>query len=242
MRSTEGMASRWIIPDVHGCVKTLQALVEKQLQLRKFDALYLLGDYIDRGPDGKAVLDYLMDLQDAEYQIFPIKGNHEAMCVDAFRADQKKRLFGGKSLEQRQWEQVGAKETLLSFGVRHPREIPQKYIDWMEACLPYVELESYVLVHAGMNFDAENPFDDTDSMLWTRSFKVDFEKSHGKKVIHGHIPCDLSFIDLVIKENERYDFVILDNGVFVTDLPGYGNLLAYNVDTKELVVQSNLDM
>jgi serine/threonine protein phosphatase 1 len=236
------MSQRWIIPDIHGCVKTVQTLLEYQLKVTKHDKIYFLGDYIDRGPDGKGVIDYLMHLKEEEYDVYFIKGNHEDMCVSAFEADQKKRLFGGKHPEQKEWEAVGAAETLKSFGVKHPREIPQRYIDWMNACVPYIELEDYILVHAGMNFNLPNPFEDTKSMMWTRSFHVNYEKSGGRKIIHGHIPVDYSFMSLVIENNDSYDFIVLDNGVFATKKPGMGNLMAFNPDTKQLVAQSNMDM
>ena len=236
------MSQRWIIPDIHGCLKTLKVLLENQLKITKNDKVYFLGDYIDRGPDGKGVLDYLMRLKEEEYDIYCIKGNHEDLCVKAFEADQKKKFFGGKHEEQKLWEAVGSKETLVSFGVKHPHEIPRQYIDWMNDCLLYVELEDYILVHAGMNFKASDPFEDTQSMMWTRKFKVDFNKSHGKKIIHGHIPVDSSFMSLVIENNESYDFIVLDNGVYVTDKPGMGTLTAFNLDTKQLVIQSNIDM
>jgi serine/threonine protein phosphatase 1 len=235
------MSQRWIIPDIHGCAQTLKALLESMLRVTKNDELYFLGDYIDRGPDSKEVIDYLMRLQKEEYNVHFIKGNHEDMCVKAFEADQKKKFLGGKHPEQKEWEAVGAKASLESFGVKHPREIPQLYIDWMNACVPYIELEEYILVHAGMNFGLKDPFEDTKSMMWTRSFKVDYNKSHGKKIIHGHIPVDYSFMYLVVEQNENYDFVALDNGVFVTDKPGLGNLTAFNPDTKQIVAQSNMD-
>lgn len=235
------MASRWIIPDIHGCSTTLKCLLENQLRISKHDSIYFLGDYIDRGPDGKGVLDYLMQLEKEEYEVHFIKGNHEEMCVKAYEADQKKKWFGGKHIEQKSWEAVGATQTLESFGVKHPREIPKEYIDWMNACVPYIELEDYILVHAGMNFNIANPFEDEHSMMWTRNFKVNYEKSHGKKIIHGHIPVDFSFMQLIIDNNEPYDFIALDNGVFCTDKPGMGNLMAFNPDTKELVAMSNLD-
>ena len=236
------MSQRWIIPDIHGCARTLKLLVENTLKVTKHDQLYFLGDYIDRGPDGKGVIDYLMQLQKDEYEVYLLKGNHEDMCVKAYEADQKKKFFGGKHLEQKEWEAVGAKATLESFGVKHPREIPQLYIDWMNACQPYIELENYILVHAGLNFKAVDPFKDEHSMMWTRKFNVDFEKSHGKKVIHGHIPVDYSFMYLVVQNNDSYDFIALDNGVYVTDKPGMGNLMAFNPDTKELLAQSNMDL
>ena len=236
------MSQRWIIPDIHGCPRTLQALLENLLKVTKHDHLYFLGDYIDRGPDSKGVIDYLMHLYEEEYNVFFIKGNHEDMCVKAYEADQKKRLFGSKHQEQKDWETVGAKATLESFNVKHPREIPQRYIDWMNTCVPYIELEEYILVHAGMNFNIANPFEDEHSMMWTRRFKVDFGKTRGKKIVHGHIPVDYSFINLVIENASVYDFIALDNGVFVTDRPSLGNLTAFNPDTKEIVAQSNMDM
>ncbi len=236
------MSQRWIIPDIHGCAKTVKALLENLLRVTKNDTVYFLGDYIDRGPDGKGVIDYLMHLKEEEYDVHFLKGNHEDMCVTAYEADQKKKLFGAKHKEQKEWEVVGAKATLDSFGVKHPREIPKLYIDWMNACEPYIEIEEFILVHAGMNFKAEKPFEDTRSMMWTRNFKVDYDKSHGKKIIHGHIPVDYSFMTLVIENNTAYDFIALDNGVYVTDKPGMGNLMAFNPDTKQLLAQSNMDL
>lgn len=236
------MSKSWIIPDIHGCTKTLRVLLENMLMVTKHDQLYFLGDYIDRGPDSKGVIDYLMHLQKEEYEVHFIKGNHEDMCVKAYEADQKRLFFGGKHQEQKDWEAVGAKETLKSFGVKHPREIPKEYIDWMNACVPYIELEDYILVHAGMNFDIKDPFEDTKSMMWTRHFKVDYRRTHGKKIIHGHIPIDYTFMSTVIEENENYDFIALDNGVYETNQPGMGNLMAFNPDTMEIIAQSNMDM
>ena len=47
---------------------------------------------------------------------------------------------------------------------------------------------------------------------------------------------------LVIENNATYDFIALDNGVYVTDKPGMGNLTAFNPDTKQLIAQSNMDL
>ena len=231
--------SRWIIPDVHGCAKTLRSLVESFIKLSKEDELFLLGDYIDRGPSSKEVIDYLMDLQAQGYRIHCLKGNHEDYCVQAWEEDQHWHLL--KPEVQRLWERVGAKETFKSFGVKRPREIPQAYIDWMRNLEYYHELEHFILVHAGMNFQAEHPFEDTHSMTRVRSFKVDFSKTGGRRIIHGHIPVDYSFIDHVIHHQNNYDFIALDNGVFCTDQTDMGNLMAFNPDTNALFAQTNLD-
>lgn len=232
--------ARWIIPDIHGCAMTMKTLLENMLKVTKDDELFFLGDYIDRGPASKDVIDYLMNLQENGWNIHCLKGNHEDYCVKAWEADQKWHLF--KPDVQKAWENVGAKETFASFGVKRPREIPQKYIDWMRDLLYYYELEDYILVHAGLNFKIKNPFEDKHSMIWVRDFKVDFEKTNGRRIIHGHLPEDYSFIDFVIKNPKSHDFIALDNGVFATNKTGMGNLMAFNPDTNELFAQSNMDM
>jgi Calcineurin-like phosphoesterase. len=235
------MKNRWIIPDIHGCSKTLKALVKEQIGPAKYDELYFLGDYIDRGPDSKGVIDFLMQLENEEFDVHFIIGNHEDYCIKAWEADQKKSLFGIKKTAQKEWERYGGKQTLQSFGAKKPSEIPVAYIDWMKKCKPFIELEKYILVHAGMNFNAEDPFKDTRSMMWVRDFKVDYSKTHGKKIIHGHVPVDLCFIDLLLHSN-TYKFIALDNGVYSVDSPGFGNLIALNIDTREIRIQFNLDM
>ena len=232
--------TRWIIPDIHGCARTMKVLLENVLKVTKDDELFFLGDYIDRGPASKDVIDYLMDLQEKGWNIHCLKGNHEDYCVKAWEEDQKFHLF--KPGIQKAWEAVGAKETFSSFGVKRPREIPKKYIDWMKNLDYYYELENYILVHAGLNFRIKNPFEDKHSMIWVRDFKVDFEKTNGRRIIHGHLPEDYSFIDFVIKNPKSHDFIALDNGVFNTNKAGMGNLMAFNPDTNELIAQSNLDM
>lgn len=232
--------SRWIIPDIHGCAKTAIVLLENMLKVTRDDELFFLGDYIDRGPGSKEIIDYLMDLQEGGWNIHCLKGNHEDYCVKAWEADRERHLF--KPKVQKSWENVGAKETYKSFGVKRPRDIPEKYIQWMRNLKYYYMLENYILVHAGMNFKAKDPFEDQHSMLWVRDFKVDFSKTGGRRIIHGHLPEDYSFIDLVIRNQKGYDFIALDNGVFDVNNTGRGNLMAFNPDTNELLAQSNLDL
>lgn len=232
--------ARWIIPDIHGCARTLEALLKNMLKVTRDDELFFLGDYIDRGPASKEVLDLLMNMQEGGWNIHCLKGNHEDYCVRTWEADQQRHLF--KPDVQKLWENVGAKETYKSFGVKRPREIPEKYIEWMRNLLYYYEIENYILVHAGMNFKASDPFKDTHSMITVRDFKVDYSKTGGKRIIHGHLPEDYGFIDHVIQHPKGYDFIALDNGVFNVNKTGMGNLLAFNPDTNELMALSNLDM
>ena len=233
------MNRRWVIPDIHGCVLTLKQLVENGIQLTKDDSLYFLGDYIDRGPDGKGVIDYIMSLQNNGYKVDYLIGNHEYYCMNAYERDKHKIFF--KSRIHKEWECYGAKATLKSFGVSHPRHIDEQYIEWMRKGKFFIELDKYILVHAGMNFKIQNPFEDTMSMLWARDFKVDPAKIGGKKIIHGHVPVEYSLIQLFL-ESGGYSFIALDNGVYYKDQKvGFGNLMALELNTLELLAQPNCD-
>lgn len=70
------------IADIHGCYSTFCALLD-QIMLTREDELYLLGDYIDRGPDSKKVVDLIIQLQADGFAVKPIMGNHEQMLLDS---------------------------------------------------------------------------------------------------------------------------------------------------------------
>ena len=231
------MKNRWVIPDVHGHIITLKSMVEDRIALSKDDSLYFLGDYIDRGPDSRGVIDYIINLQDSGYDVNCIRGNHEDYCIRAWEDDQKRFLF--RSPIEKDWRKNGGNRTLESFGAKRPRDISKFYIDWMKNAKFFIELEDYILVHAGLNFKIDNPFEDTRSMMWIRDFRVDKNKIAGKKVIHGHVPVEMTLIDLF--RNNNYDFISLDNGIYYTNKDGFGNLLAFNLDTKEIIIQPNID-
>ena len=231
------MKNRWVIPDVHGHLATLKSMVEDRIALTKDDSLYFLGDYIDRGPDSKGVIDYIINLQESGYDVNYIRGNHEDYCIRAWEDDQKRFLF--RSPIEKDWRKNGGNRTLESFGAKRPRDISKFYIDWMKGAKYFIELEDYILVHAGMNFKIDNPFEDTRSMMWIRDFRVDRNKIAGKKIIHGHVPVEMTLIDLF--RNNNYDFISLDNGIYYANKDGFGNLLAFNIDTKEIIIQHNID-
>ena len=76
------VGKRYVISDIHGCYNTFKRLVEEVIGLTKSDWLFLLGDYIDRGPSSKDVLDYILDLKESGYSLFPLRGNHEDDLLD----------------------------------------------------------------------------------------------------------------------------------------------------------------
>jgi len=237
------MAKKWVIPDIHGCVRTLKFLIEQQIKPEVGDELFFLGDYIDRGPDSKGVIDYIMGLQEAGHNLKLLMGNHEDYCIRAYEEDQKNKGFMGfrsKTKIQKEWEVYGGKEALESFEADSPRDIPPKYIDWMRKLQYYALTDDFVIVHAGLNFKEDDPFSDTRSMLWIRDYQVDKSKIRGRRVIHGHVPVNLEFIDTCVREN-GYKFIDLDNGVYFDNRSGYGNLVALELTEMRYVVQSLMD-
>jgi serine/threonine protein phosphatase 1 len=101
---------RFAATDLHGCLRTFRYLVEEELRLRTADHLYLLGDYVNKGPDSAGVLDYLMQLQAAGYQVHCLRGNHEHELLVTIH---------GEANANGMWKLESEKQlTLASFGWR----------------------------------------------------------------------------------------------------------------------------
>lgn len=237
------MIKKWVIPDIHGCVFTLKTLIETQIKPNKNDHLIFLGDYIDRGPDSKGVIDYIMEMQKNNYNITALMGNHEDYCIKAYNEDKKNIGFLGirrKTKIQKEWEMYGGLQALESFNVDWPKDIPEKYLDWMRNLDYYTEVDDFIIVHAGLNFKEDDPFKDKRAMIWIRDFKVDNEKISNKTIIHGHVPVNLEFIEHSLISPD-YKFIDLDNGVYYTGKPGYGNLIALELTEMKYTIQSLMD-
>jgi serine/threonine protein phosphatase 1 len=234
----------WVIPDVHGCLLTLRSLVEDLIGLQKDDALIFLGDVIDRGPASKGVIDYIINLRKSGIKTTVIKGNHEEYMAKVFREEQVKsgfrKMLALKSDSYKDWMMYGGAETLRSFNAFNVNAIPEMYIEWVESLEYYIKWKNFLIVHAGFNFEIADIFSDTQSMMWIRDYKIDSKKLGNYKIIHGHVPVALDFIYQSIMSNS-FQFIDLDNGVYLTDKPGFGNLLALELTKMELLVQPNLD-
>src|SRR5687768_5295534 len=144
----------YVIGDIHGCAKTFSQLLA-QFSFSKDDALYLLGDYIDRGPDSKGVIDMILELRSAGHVVHTLRGNHEQMMLDATKDYSHRKL----------WLANGGVEALKSFGEGSVDDLDPKYINFLEQTKYYYEVGDYLLVHAGLNLSLSDPLTDTDSML-----------------------------------------------------------------------------
>ncbi|MDO9256339.1 MAG: metallophosphoesterase [Bacteroidales bacterium] len=234
----------WVIPDVHGCLLTLHTLVEDLIGIQEDDSLIFLGDVIDRGPASKGVIDYIMKLGKSGINTTVIRGNHEEYMAKVFREEQSKsgfrKMLGLRSGDYKDWMLYGGESTLQSFNAFTVSAIPEMYIQWIESLEYYVKWKKFLIVHAGFNFEVDDIFSDTQAMMWIREYKINPEKLGDRKIIHGHVPVTLDFIHQSVISNS-FQFIDLDNGVYLTDKPGFGNLLALELNTMELLVQPNLD-
>jgi serine/threonine protein phosphatase 1 len=104
----------------------------------------------------------------------------------------------------------------------------------------YAKLDDFVLVHAGLNFAHSDPFKDKHSMMWIRDYPIQPWKIQNRRIIHGHVPVSLELIDLSV-QNKFYQFIDLDNGTYMTDKSGYGNLVALELNEMKMVIQDNRD-
>ncbi|MEI7982765.1 MAG: metallophosphoesterase [Bacteroidota bacterium] len=238
------MSKRWVIPDVHGYVNTVRSLVSELIKPMRSDELYFLGDYVDRGPDSKGVIDFIRSLESDNYNVTALKGNHEDFMVELYDAMKTSKnswwhKFGNKKYKS--WSEIGGKPTLQSFNAHHILDISPEYIEWMRNLVYYIELDDFVLVHAGLNFKNDDPFEDKRAMLWLRDYPIIPEKIGGRRIIHGHVPVNMELITLAIR-NRIYKFIDIDNGPYLTGREGFGNMVALELNSMEMVIQYNMDI
>ncbi|MDP4240736.1 MAG: metallophosphoesterase family protein, partial [Bacteroidota bacterium] len=210
------------IGDIHGCFDTLRTLVEQKIRIKKNDQIIFLGDYIDRGPHSKEVIDYILDLQSNGFNIRALIGNHEAMLLNAL--DRTERLWA--------WLQNGAEETLKSFGIRSLKDLGPKYITFFRNLNYYFAIDQFLFVHAGFNDKATNPFDDKYSMVWTRNEHYEHPSLKDKIIVHGHTPIPVEKCRERLQMNRKV--INIDTGCVYAEYPGYGKLTALEINSMTL--------
>jgi serine/threonine protein phosphatase 1 len=191
------MAGRTIaIGDIHGCSAALRALLE-EIGPGRDDTLVCLGDYIDRGPDSRGVLDQILELE-RHCRLIPLLGNHEEMLLAA--------LADREALKR--WLSIGGTEAVRSYGWSSggPRRaladlIPKKHRDFLARCRAYHETATHLFLHAGYEPDLPLGQQPALALRW-RVTDATTAKPHcsGKVAIVGHTPqhsgeiLDLGFL------------------------------------------------
>ena len=173
------MARHLAIGDIHGCINALTSLVDF-VAFRHDDTIITLGDYVDRGPDTRAVIDYMIELGKTHNQV-PLRGNHEIMMLDS---------RDSKSWYEA-WLTYGGEATLRSYAASPGddgsfADVPDAHIDFLENKLvSYYECESHFFVHA--NADARVALDDQpESALYWQRYRDPEQHCSNKIMVCGH--------------------------------------------------------
>ncbi|MCU0428652.1 MAG: serine/threonine protein phosphatase [Cytophagaceae bacterium] len=216
------MNRRFAISDIHGCFKTFKNLLLR-LELEKVDEVYLLGDYIDRGPDSCKVIDLILEYQALGFSFTCLRGNHEQLLLKG---------LDGDPYMMDVWLRNGGLDTLHSYNITVPEKIPEVHLQWIRSTRFFLELPDYWLVHAGFNMEQDPFTEDTEAMLWIRKFIPQLDKLSHKPVIHGHTPIPYSEMLSGLESLSIQGKLSIDNGCVYKSKKEAGALVALDLDAR----------
>ena len=164
------------IGDIHGCSQAFDALLDA-VRPGPDDLVVTLGDYIDRGPDSRAVLDRLIDLE-GRCQLISLLGNHDQMLLEVRSGLAPIDWFFG----------MGGIPTLDSYGPGRDLDlIPEAHYEFLNRCAEFHETDTHLFLHA--NYDPGMPMEyQPPELLRWESLREKLPGPHesGKTAIVGH--------------------------------------------------------
>ncbi len=208
----------YAVGDIHGrldCLRLALLAIDKDKASNVFSGLVkeiYIGDYIDRGPDSRGVIEALIERSVSANTLF-LLGNHEILL--------KSFLGGDMNLEY--WRPLGGLETARSYGASSKRlresngfsgeELaaltPPGHLRFLDRLKPYVLAGRYCFVHAGLRPGVALEQQKVEDLAWIREDFLDYPDSFGPIVVHGHTPvADIEF---------RHNRINIDTGAYVTN-------------------------
>lgn len=208
----------YAIGDVHGRADLLDALFDRiDMSLQRFPVTQavhvLLGDYIDRGPNSREVIDTLIARNSRHAMVF-LKGNHESLALQVLR----------DPAVLSEWGQMGGFQTLLSYGIKPPSRtdtqseatisaafkvaLPASHRAFLEQLKLSFTLGDYFFSHAGIRPGVPLDQQREHDLLWIRDDFLLHEEDFGKMVVHGHSP--------VVEPDVRSNRIDIDTGAYAT--------------------------
>jgi serine/threonine protein phosphatase 1 len=213
------MGRIFAISDIHGCFKPFHELIVNTISLKKSDQLLLLGDYVDRGSQSREVIDLILDLQNKGFNVTALAGNHEVMLLNSYHDRENIPL----------WLMNSGDTTLMSFGISNIKDLDRKYVDFFTSLDFYRVIDNYIFVHAGLNDDIDDPFTDTQKMIWETRLSYNHPSLKNKIIIHGHRPKLLSHVNRLISEKSKV--IPIDTGCVYGREGGLGFLSALELSS-----------
>ena len=170
------MARTIAIGDIHGCSQALSRLLG-EIRPAADDTIVTLGDYVDRGPDSRGVIDELWNLIE-HCELIPLLGNHERMLLDSFNSPDAFDFWWG----------VGGEETLASYGGSLD-QIPSHHNVFLRGLRRYYETDTHFFVHANYAPDLTLEQQPDRLLLWEHIMHtLPPRHNSGKIAIVGHTP------------------------------------------------------
>jgi serine/threonine protein phosphatase 1 len=223
-RAPEGLAL-YVIGDVHGRSDLLHGLLRKIAvdAARHEEAtrreLIFLGDYVDRGPDSRGVIDLILATaaESDFWLVTALKGNHEQALLQFLVEPELWPM----------WQGFGARETLLSYGVTPPaagsepddwtrasREmnaaIPEEHKHFLESLDLVADRGGYLCAHAGVRPGSPLDQQTEQDLLWIRDDFLRSERRLEKVIVHGHTPAEEAYVG--------HHRIGLDTGAYATSV------------------------
>ena len=190
----------YAIGDIHGrsdLLDRMAAAIKRDLGAHPNDEslTVTLGDYVDRGPDSRGVIERLIQ-NPFSMPYVAIKGNHEELIL-RFMADPAVGPL---------WRDLGGLETLHSYGIavgslmmgkgfeeaaQALREaVPESHVKFLSSLKSFLIVGNYFLCHAGVKPSIPLEQQRPEDLLWIRESFLGSRKDFGKIVVHGHTPCE----------------------------------------------------
>ena len=185
----------FVIGDIHGRLGMLTRLMDKIPWRPGRDGLIFLGDYVDRGPDSRGVVDYILSLTRNYAGVRCILGNHEDMLLDYISGvNQNLYLANGGLATLRAYNTGKCPETAFPLLAHEGHDHMAFYASFK----PFIELEHHYLVHAGFRPGIPIAHQTKTDMIWIREPFISSTFDFGKKVVFGHTP----FLEPLVMPNK----------------------------------------
>ncbi|MDX8483432.1 metallophosphoesterase [Mesorhizobium sp. VK24D] len=202
-RGPDGMRL-YAIGDVHGRYDLLVAMhrrIESELKTAPLSdwRIIHLGDYTDRGPDSKSVIDFLIEARERDPRNLVLAGNHDIGFLDFLAepdADGLFMHFGGVQTAQSYGVSLSAgggwfgrsDEALLHSHAALVEAVPQSHVDFLRSLAFSVSFGDFFFCHAGIRPDVPLGSQSPQDLIWIRDTFLDHPGLYPKVIVHGHTP------------------------------------------------------
>ena len=169
------MSLTYVIPDIHGRYDLINDALAEIAARGDPGIIVTIGDYVDKGPESKQVIDRLLSGVAEGWSLVTLKGNHDAMMAEALRDPSRMAA----------WLAKGGDAALASYG-GDPAAVPQDHIDWLDR-LQLMHVDAHrIYVHAGVDPEIALDQQSEATLLWKR-YPKGFSGGFGDRhVVHGH--------------------------------------------------------